>query len=213
MKNTITTIVLLLLTFFAGWWLGRDSSRVTTQTVTHVDTIFYERPQPVGTSDKLVTINVPRMLFVPANQIREATKKVEIPSQPVTNCNRLESSGSYLPEQKDSVQITITTKQYQDSTYRAQVSGVQIGDYTPTLDWIEVYNRSTTTSVVVRDPYTWEIGAAAGAWVTPDGNGAWLGASARYNLGRLSITGLAGYDPKRNGLIVQAVAGLTLWRE
>ena len=199
MKNTITTIVLLLLTFFAGWWLGRDSVEVTTQTITHVDTIYYERPQPVGISDKLVTINVPRMLFAS--------------SQTVTNCNGLESSGSYLPEQKDSVQITITTKQYQDSTYRAQVSGVQIGGYSPTLDWIEVYNRSTTTSVVVRDPYKWEIGAAAGAWVTPDGNGVWLGASARYNLGRLSITGLAGYDPKRNGLIVQAVAGLTLWRK
>lgn len=211
MKNTITTIVLLLLTFFAGWWLGRDSSRVTTQTVTHVDTIFYERPQLVGISDKL-TVNVPRMLFAPATLFREATKKVEIPSQPVTICHGLESSG-YLPEHKDSVQITITTKQYQDSTYRAQVSGVQIGDYSPTLDWIEVYNRNTTTSVVVRDPYKWEIGAAAGAWVTPDGNGAWLGASARYNLGRLSIAGLAGYDPKRNGLIVQAVAGLTLWRK
>jgi len=203
MKNTIITIVLLLLAFFAGWWLGRDSSRVTTQTVTHVDTIFYERPQPVGISDKLVTINVPKMLFAPTSQFRGAAKKVKVSG----------SSGSYLPEQKDSVQITITTKQYQDSTYRAQVSGPLIGDYSPTLDWIEVYNRNTTTSVVVRDPYKWEIGAVAGAWVTPDGNGAWLGASARYNLGILSITGLAGYDPKRNGLMVQAMAGVTLWRK
>jgi hypothetical protein len=50
----------------------------------------------------------------------------------------------------DSVSTTlpIESREYRDSTYRAIVSGVVAGGRRPSLDFIETYNRTTTTTVV-----------------------------------------------------------------
>lgn len=54
-------------------------------------------------------------------------------------------------------------KTYADSTYRAQVSGVQ-----PSLDWIEVYQKTTTITQYVEKPthYKWTLSAFAEASAT-----------------------------------------------
>lgn len=54
-------------------------------------------------------------------------------------------------------------KQYADSTYRAQVSGIQ-----PNLDWIEVYQKTTyiTTTVTTEVPYKFTLSAFADGTAT-----------------------------------------------
>lgn len=52
-------------------------------------------------------------------------------------------------------------KTYADSTYRAQVSGVQ-----PSLDWIEVYQRTQTITQYIDHPAPrWSFGVTAGPGV------------------------------------------------
>ena len=56
-------------------------------------------------------------------------------------------------------------KVYSDSTYRAQVSGVE-----PSLDWIEVYQRTQTiTNYVVQPRKRWSFSVTAGPGVLYDG--------------------------------------------
>jgi hypothetical protein len=80
-------------------------------------------------------------------------------------------------ERGDSVEVSFPVEQriYQDSTYRAVVSGAVVGNRRPTLDYIETYNRTTTSEVVLKPkkirPYigasvgifgTWSVGVGGG---------------------------------------------------
>lgn len=61
--------------------------------------------------------------------------------------------------------VPIEAKVYADSTYRAQVSGWQ-----PSLDWIEVYQRTQTiTQYIDRPAPRWSFGVTAGPGVVWDG--------------------------------------------
>lgn len=75
----------------------------------------------------------------------------------------------------DTIQVTLPRTQafYQDTTYRAWVSG-----YRPQLDSIEVYQKEkivTITERVNTPPKRWGIGVQAGYGVT-FGKGTWQGA-------------------------------------
>ena len=64
-------------------------------------------------------------------------------------------------------------KQYEDSTYRAQVSGIY-----PNLDWIEVHQKTTYITREVHvpgPPARWSFGVTAGLGVVVDGQGAHAG--------------------------------------
>jgi hypothetical protein len=80
-------------------------------------------------------------------------------------------------ERGDSVEVSFPVEQrvYQDSTYRAVVSGAVVGNRRPTLDYIETYNHTTTSEVVLHPkkirPYigasvgifgTWSVGVGGG---------------------------------------------------
>lgn len=57
-------------------------------------------------------------------------------------------------------------KVYEDSTYKAEISGVE-----PRLDWIEVYARTQTiTSTIVKEAPRWSLGVTAGPGLLYDGN-------------------------------------------
>ena len=59
MKQWIVAAVALAAAFFGGWWLGQRAARPEVVERVQVDTVFYERPKPISTSDITVSVNVP----------------------------------------------------------------------------------------------------------------------------------------------------------
>lgn len=234
MSRWVTTAIVLAATFLGGWWLGRYVSRPEIVERVRVDTVFYERPKPINTSDITVSVNVPKLVFarnpvmlhacsgnvasniasnVASFTNQDANQVTNQVAEPVTNCHGLEPSiKNYL--NTDSVQIAVMerTLEYRDSTYYARVVGPVVGTLGPRLDFIETYNRTVERVQLVREPYAWEFGPAAGAWVTRDGGGVWAGAYARRTFGRFSVSASAGYDARNKSAFGQAQAGMALWR-
>lgn len=146
--------------FLLGYFVGRAGMPEVLETV-KIDTVYYEKPQPVKVEARPVTVRVPRLLFAERIvEVEGATKVVKV------------ATG------QDSVDlaVNIETLQYEDSTYRAQVSGPRIGQYGPQLDWFESYNRDVTHTVTKRSRFAVTLGVSFG--VTPKGVQTMLGASA-----------------------------------
>ena len=185
--------VIAVVMFLAGWWLGRHSVEVHSLSEIRVDTVFYENPQPFSSTQTEVTFNVPRWVFAPGD-----TDTVE-----------------RVVFVQDSVQVTLPfeRREYKDSTYYAVVSGVSVGGYRPSLEHIETYNTTTTVTTVVRDPYKWEVGPVTGVWAASDYGGVWVGAEARRTFGRMSISGVAGYDISHKQPVAEVRAGFALFRK
>ena len=146
--------------FLIGYVVGRAGVPEVVETI-RVDTLYYEKPMPVKVEARPVTLRVPQMMF--AERIVEGeggTKVVKV------------ATG------QDSVDlaVNIETLQYEDSTYRAQVSGPRIGQYGPQLDWLETYNRTVTQSVTKRHRFA--VTAGAGVGLTPKGIQPFVGVSA-----------------------------------
>lgn len=131
-----------------GWGYRRGAASVEIRSEVRIDTVFYEQPQPVNFSDRLVQVNVPRLLFAPADTVVRVVEAV---------------NGA------DSVQmeVPVRTLEYRDSTYYARVSGPVIGDLAPRLDWIETYNRTITRTVTKRSWFA--VTAGVGVGYTPQG--------------------------------------------
>lgn len=131
-----------------GWGYRRGAASVGIRSEVRIDTVFYERPQPVSFSDRLVRVNVPRLLFAPADTVVRIVEAVN---------------------STDSVQmeVPVRTLEYRDSTYYARVSGPVIGTLTPRLDWIETYNRTITRTVTKRLRFA--VTAGVGVGYTPQG--------------------------------------------
>lgn len=137
MKTWITAVIVLAAVFLGGWLLGRRASRPEVVETVRVDTLFYERPRHVNVSDNLVSVNLPRLLFAPADTV-----------------DRIVIVG-------DSVQVAVTerTLEYRDSTYYARIVGPVIGELAPRLDYIETYNTTITRTVTVRPRFMLSAGA------------------------------------------------------
>ena len=131
-----------------GWGYRRGSASVVVRTVTRIDTVFYERPQPSDFFVQLVRVNVPKLLFAPADTVVKVVETV---------------NGA------DSVQmeIPVRTVEYRDSTYYARVVGPVVGSLAPRLDWIETYNRTITQTVEKRNRFA--VTAGVGVGYTPQG--------------------------------------------
>lgn len=148
-------ILYLLTVLVAGallfcWGYRQGAASVDVRTVTRIDTVFYERPQPVNFSDKLVRVNVPKLLFAPADTVVRVVEAV---------------NGT------DSVQmeIPVRTLEYRDSTYYARVSGPVIGTLAPRLDWIETYNRTAIRQQTDTERNRFAVTAGVGVGYTPHG--------------------------------------------
>ncbi len=89
-----------------------------------------------------------------------------------------EDSVLYLP-------VLLEQKVYEDSTYRAVVSGPSIEQYGPRLDSISVYSRQTTvyqTKTVYVEPSRWSVGVQAGYGASKDGLTPYIGIGVQYNI-------------------------------
>lgn len=137
MKRRIILIAALAVAFAAGWLLGgRAVQQGITETV-HIDTIYYERPQPVSVSDKVATVDVPKFIF--------ARDTIMLQADAGNVASNVASNVNSIP-----VQVTLRTLEYRDSSYYARVVGPVVGTLAPRLDHIETYNRTVVRTVTER---------------------------------------------------------------
>jgi len=90
-----------------------------------------------------------------------------------------------VPGKTDTVwaQLPRDEKVYQDSTYRAVVSGVD-----PSLDYIEVYRKTVTISTTQRiEPSRWSWGVQTGVGYGSGGVTPYAGIGIQYRLGYFEI--------------------------
>lgn len=217
----------------AAYWLGRRSVQVETRETVRIDTLFYRLPTPEPPARRTVTVNVPRVLFAPAvRRMQGMEADTQTDDRVARTGQNVQEAGTgaqgsvaqmpgagqpdriAAPTEQDSVrmELVIETKQYADSTYRAQVSGPAIGTYWPQIDWIEIYARERTRTSLVRKPYSWEVGPAAGAWLSSHESAVWVGAQARRNIGRFSIAATGAWVIG-GGVCAQVQVGITVWRK
>ena len=159
MKKSIYLFVCLL-----GLWgcflFGRRSGEKPIQTIitrdtvliVRVDTMVINKPQPYK-----VTVHDTVYFSNPQN--------TQNPQNP--------QPGEFLVHQ---------TKIYQDSTYRAQVSG-----YDVQLDWIETYNKTiireiTRVEQIKTKPKRWGLGVQAGYGIGRNGLQPYIGVGISYNI-------------------------------
>lgn len=226
MKTRLWYIVALAATFIGGWWLGQYVSQPEIVERVRIDTVFYERPKPISTSDITVSVNVPKLVFArnpvmlhadSGNVASNVASNVAIftnqAAETVTICHGLEPSiKNYLNIDSVQMEIAVRTLEYRDSTYYARVVGPVVGPLGPRLDYFETYNKTVERVQLVREPYAWELGPAMGAWMSGDGSGVWAGAYARRTFGRFSVSASAGYDPRKKSAFGQVEARMALWR-
>lgn len=116
---TMALLMILLLRSRPERWptYKETSDTVTTKTAkTKTDTFFVDRPVPVKDT---------------------VLKYVKVAAEP-----RHTEQVAQTENERDSVVLPITQKEYQDSTYHAWVSG-----YNPVLDSIRVYQKERTVTV------------------------------------------------------------------
>lgn len=152
--------------FLLGWWARGNHFPDAGKMIVRVDTVYYERPQHVSSTVRPITVNVPRVIFAPEVVAEDATTDScsEIPD---TSGNVSETPTSSADSV--SIELAIETRVYEDSLYRAQVSGPAVGNYRPTLDWIEVYSRTTTITRTETKRHRFAVTAGVGAAYTPRG--------------------------------------------
>ena len=146
--------LILILAITGGFVLGllrlSPQHEAISSTITTVDTVVRYKPIPTNEKIEFTRITLPRLLFAPADTIYTAMTEAATPD------------GGEVE-----VTVQMERREYGDSTYRAVVSGVVIGDIHPTLEEIVIYNKHTQTTTIERAkepklrPY---IGAIAGVY-------------------------------------------------
>lgn len=148
MKKILPIIALLALAFIGGLYLGKSRADVPEvgverDTLIFHDTTFVDRPVPVYVS-----------------KLRTDTVRLAL----------VDSSHTTLTRDSADVEVPITRKVYEDSTYRCIISG-----YNANLDSLWVYHtikEITVTRTVKSPPRHWGFGVSAGPslLVTPRGD-------------------------------------------
>lgn len=142
MKTWIWAVIGAVAAFFVGYWIGTQGVEIVE--TTRIDTVFYERPRPISTSDISVSVNVPKLMFA-----RDTVDRIVVVGDSVR------------------MEVTERTLEYRDSTYYARVVGPVVGPLVPRLDFIETYNKTITRTVTKKPRFAVTAGAGVG-W-TPKG--------------------------------------------
>lgn len=173
MKTWLWAVIALAAVFFGGWLLGRYCSQPEIVETTRIDTVFYERPKPFAVAERPVSVNVPRMLFPPADTV---DRMVVV---------------------RDSVTIEVMerTLEYRDSTYYARVVGPVVGNLSPRLDFIETYNTTKTTTQVIKQPRKFlSLAAIVGTDYAKAGWSPYVEVGLSADLRFATLTATAGVD-------------------
>lgn len=193
MKSWIWVVAALAAFFLGGWQLGRHFAQPEAVETTRIDTVYFERPQHIASSDIEVEVNVPKFIFAPADTVDR------------------------LVIVRDSVKMTITerTLEYRDSTYYARVVGPVIGSMSPRLDYIETYNTTTTTAQLLKQPRnTFTLSANAGFDYARAGWSPFAEVGFTIDFKAVTLTATAGVDNvfKSPAPRVGAEIGVPIWR-
>lgn len=125
---SVLLIILLIITFI----LGRKSVDIPeVSNETKIDTVYKEKPVPY----KVETVE---------------TKYVYLPSES-TPPDTVYVDREIVIVDSVKVAIDIERKTYQDSTFKATISGPRIDNYGPNLDDISIYSKTETR--IVEKPY------------------------------------------------------------
>ena len=162
-------VIVFLVGLVVGVWLSPRHKTISTHTT--VDTTIYYRPMPTTSQIAEVrTISLPRLLFAPADTVRETTV--------ILKGDSLQHSLQHSLQ----LQVPIERREYSDSTYYAVVSGAVVCNIRPTLESIQTYNRNTVQTIEVHPPKVQPyvsamlgkdaIGAGAGIYFGNNGFGA-----------------------------------------
>lgn len=201
----ISAVVVLAAIFLGGWWLGNRFSRPEVVETVRIDTVFYERPDPVRISDNLVTVNIPRILF--------ATKYPE-PTD-VSNQDTNQATTQVTNQAGDSITIPVTvrTLEYRDSTYYARVVGPAVGNLSPYLDYIETYSTTTTRAQTVEKRRRFGLDAIAGTEYAQTGWAPFAELAFSVDLNFATISATVGADDVLRNPIprVGLSASVPLW--
>ncbi len=166
MKKSLFILVFLLIASIVANVLLWKRSQVEEHREIFIDTIPYLQPVPV---DSLV--------------VRYVTEKLPLATKPTVPVDTVSIDTLVTVsrgETKDSIEVVlpITQKIYEDSTYRAYVSG-----YHPALDSINIFRRNEV--VYIRSPTKpkrWGIGIQVGYGITPKRAEPYIGIGISYNL-------------------------------
>lgn len=170
--DDILLVVCVIVVAYFSWQISGNRSysagysdalaSIKPDTVYIDNTIHYDKPDP-----DTVYRDTGRVVYVPVI-VKDSTGHADTTAVPMH------------PE----------VKQYEDSTYRAQVSGIQ-----PNLDWIEVYQRTFyITKVVPEYKYpTFALSPTIDAFVLPGTFGAGGGLEIDYWKGRWQFSAEGGY--------------------
>lgn len=182
MKTWVTAAIVLAVFFFAGWFLGRHFMSEEVIETTRIDTVFYEKPTPINTSDITVSVDVPRLLFA------------TVAPKPDTVTNQVANQVTNYVSDSVKVDVTFRTLEYRDSTYYAMVSGPVIGALGPSLDYFEAYNTTTTQTRIVRPKTTFILAAVAGYEYAKEGWSPYAEIGFSADLRFATLTATAGVD-------------------
>lgn len=170
LRGGVLAAVLLAGAFLAGWWVrGRQRPDIERVVETRIDTVYYERPVPAALTQHTVAINVPRVLFATALAPVVAENATAGSGSEIPNTSGGLSERPAGPADSVSLALAIETRIYEDSLYRAEVSGPVIGQWRPSLDRIELYARTNTVTQTVVRRNRFAVTAGVGAAYTPRG--------------------------------------------
>ncbi len=174
--NKIKTIALVILTaavlafaLFGGEIRigGRSDHELPPVRDTVFDTITIEMPVP---KDSTVVRYIVRTL--PVADYPKDSNSLQIGK------DFGDETDSVTKADSAKVALPITRKVYEDSTYRAIVSG-----YEPSLDELTIYNRTIREVEVQREKLRrWSIGIQGGYGMTPKGFQPYIGVGVTYRI-------------------------------
>lgn len=170
MKKAIVILSFLLLVSVIAnlsFWIRDGSPDVEERKETYIDTIPYRKPIPV---DSVILRYVTERL--------PTKKESENGKLNITPSDSLALAVAEIVGDSVDVVLPITQKVYEDSTFRAYVSG-----YRPALDSIEIYRKSETIYIKSSTkPKRWSLGFQAGVGLTPQRVEPYIGIGISYNL-------------------------------
>ena len=131
LRGSLITIV----SFVIGVFVGLFSSDRVEEKVEYETKVFsYIRPSITSLTDiEPIKVSIPKIAFAEADTV----KTIE-----------------FVNIREDSVDVTLNYERrvYEDSTYRAVVSGVAVNDIHPTLEHIDIYSTTTTKVELPKRP-------------------------------------------------------------
>ena len=194
LKNFTCYLLLGIISFLVGWFLGGRLTRTRLSPETKIirDTLWRVKPAPLST----ITIgSVPHVYFF-TDTLYDEAGEVEAVIGDSTVIN-----------------FPIVQRTYPDSAYYAVISGPVVGGRFPTLDSIAVYREKIITTVK-GDPEPaprWAFGPAVETGYIGRFY-ALTGATVEYSHGRVTFGSTAGFDAFSKEFAGKAYAKFDLFR-